>query len=316
MGKLNFGVFLPFYGYKTPPNPTRQLNTLKQIVLKCEKLGYDSVWIDDHLMYKNMPILEAWTTLSALAAQTSKIRLGTMVTCNPYRNPALLAKMTSTVDIISGGRLDVGIGAGVQKKEHNAYGIPFPKTATRIERLGESLEIMKKLWTEPAANFNGKHFKLKDAVCEPKPIQKPHPPLVVGGSGERLTLKVTAKYADRFDWGFISTLEEYQHKLLVLEQHCKEVGRPFEEIEKSCWPGYQVVIGEDQKSFQEQAEKLMPKGASLADFKKTNLAGTPEECRTKLEVYEDLGVTYFMLFFSDLPDFDNLELFAKTVINA
>ncbi|MCW4023653.1 MAG: TIGR03560 family F420-dependent LLM class oxidoreductase [Candidatus Bathyarchaeota archaeon] len=316
MGKLNFGVFLPFYGYKMPSNPAEQISTLKQIVLKCEKLGYDSVWIDDHLMYKNMPILEAWTTLSALATQTRKIRLGTMVTCNPYRNPALLAKMAATVDILSNGRLDVGIGAGVQKKEHNAYGITFPQTASRIERLGETLEIMKKLWTEQTANFSGKYYKLKNAVCEPKPLQKPHPPLVVGGSGEKLTLKVTAKYADRFDWGFIPTLEEYQHKLFVLERHCKEVGRNFEEIEKSCWPGYQVVIGEDQKSFKAHAEKLMQKGTSLEDFKKTNLAGTPEECREKLAVFEDLGVSYFMLFFSDLPDFANLELFAKTVIKA
>jgi alkanesulfonate monooxygenase SsuD/methylene tetrahydromethanopterin reductase-like flavin-dependent oxidoreductase (luciferase family) len=239
-----------------------------------------------------------------------------MVTCNPYRNPALLAKMAATVDILSGGRLDVGIGAGVQKQEHNSYGIPFPQTAARIERLGESLEVMKKLWTEPTANFKGKYYTLKDAICEPKPLQKPHPPLVVGGSGEKLTLKVTAKYADRFDWGFIPTLEEYTHKISVLESYCRAVGRDFAEIEKSCWPGYQVVMGEDQKSFQAQAERFMPEGVSLENFKKINLAGTPEECKEKLAVFEALGVSYFMLFFSDLPEFDNLELFAKTVIKA
>jgi F420-dependent oxidoreductase-like protein len=317
LSKPKFGVFIPFYGYKTQPgNPDERFRTLKEIVLSCEACGYDSVWIDDHLMFKSLPILESWTTLSALAAATSKVRLGTMVTCNSYRNPALLAKMAATVDVISGGRLELGMGAGIQKEEHNAYGIPFSKANVRIERLGESLEVIKKLWTEPTANYSGKHYRLRDAVCEPKPLQKPHPPLVVGGSGEKLTLKVTAKYADRFDWGFIPDLEVYKGKLDILESYCKAVGRSFREIEKSCWPGYQVVIAEDQKSFQQKAEKIMPEGASMENFKKINLAGKPEEIKEKIAVFSDLGVSYFMLFFSDLPSLDSVKLFAQTVINA
>jgi F420-dependent oxidoreductase-like protein len=316
LNKPKFGVFLPFYGYKTQSEkPDERFRTLKEIVLGCEKCGYDSFWIDDHLMFKSMPILESWTTLSTLAAATSKIRLGTMVTCNSYRNPALLAKMAATVDVISGGRLELGLGAGIQKEEHTAYGIPFPKANVRIERLGESLEIIKKLWTQQEANYLGKHYRLRNAVCEPKPIQKPHPPLNVGGSGEKLTMKVTAKYADRFDWGFIPDLEVYKRKLGVLERHCKAVGRSFGEIEKSCWPGCQVVIAENQKSFQEKAEKILPDGVSMENFRKINLAGTPDEIKEKISVFTDLGVSYFMLFFSDLPNLESLKLFAQSVVN-
>jgi F420-dependent oxidoreductase-like protein len=313
--KPKFGVFIPFYGYKTQSNnPNQRFNTLKEIVLGCQACGYDSVWIDDHLMFKTMPILESWTTLSALAASTNKIRLGTMVTCNPYRNPALLAKMAATVDAVSDGRLELGVGAGIQKEEHNAYGIPFPKAKVRIERLDESLEVIKKLWTQPVTNYLGKYYRLRDAVCEPKPLQKPHPPLVVGGSGEQLTLKVTAKHADRFDWGYIPDIEDYKRKLDVLENHCKAVGRDFGEIEKSSWPGYQVVIAEDRKSFREKAETIKPQEVSLENFKKINLAGTPEEIREKISVYAALGATYFMLYFSDLPCLDSVKLFAKTVM--
>jgi alkanesulfonate monooxygenase SsuD/methylene tetrahydromethanopterin reductase-like flavin-dependent oxidoreductase (luciferase family) len=129
-------------------------------------------------MLNNMPILECWTTLSALSQVTKTIRLGTMVTCNSFRNPALLAKMASTVDNVSNGRLDLGIGAGVQKNEHNAYGFPYHSSKVRIERLDEAVEIIRKLWTEEKTIYNGKHYTIKDAVCEPKPVQNPHPPII------------------------------------------------------------------------------------------------------------------------------------------
>ena len=131
MGKLKFGVFLPFYAFQAK-TPTERIDQLKNIVLECERLGYDAVWLDDHLMYNNWPILEPWTTLSALSALTSKIRLGTMVTCNPHRNPALLAKTAATLDVLSNGRLELGIGAGAQETEHLAYGYGFPKASVRI----------------------------------------------------------------------------------------------------------------------------------------------------------------------------------------
>ncbi len=148
--------------------------------------------------------------------------------------------MAATLDVLSGGRLEFGVGAGTQEAEHLAYGFGFPKPTVRIDRLAEALEVTRQLWTQKKANYNGKYYSLKDAVCEPKPLQKPYPPITVGGNGELLTKKATAPYADRFDWGFLPSLEEYKRKLEMLEQQCKSIGRNFKEIEKSCWPGGQV----------------------------------------------------------------------------
>ncbi len=290
--------------------------TLREIVLECEQLGYHSVWIDDHLMYGKNPVLECWTTLAALASVTTRMRLGTMVTSNGFRNSALLAKMVATVDVISGGRLEFGIGAGVQKQEHEAYGFPFPEVPVRVERLKESLEIIKKLWKESKATYKGKHFRIADAVCEPKPIQKPHPPITIGGCGEKHTLKVTAQYADRFDFGYLPTLDTYKHKLQVLENHCKVVHRNFQDIEKSCWPSGQILLSSSLKEAEKNLFKTKPAGVSLQDYKSYTFAGTPEECSTLLQPYIRLGVTHFMLFFGDLPDTDGLRLFAQTVAQA
>jgi F420-dependent oxidoreductase-like protein len=314
LGKLKFGIFLPFYAFQAK-TPAEHFEILKNIVLESEHLGYDSVWLDDHLMYNNWSILEPWTTLSALSQITNRIRLGTMVTCNAHRNPALLAKTAITLDILSNGRLEFGIGAGTQEKEHAAYGFDFLKPSIRIEQLDEALEVITRLWTQEKATYQGKYYSLKDAVCKPKPIQKPHPPIIVGGSGEKHALKVTAKYADRFDWGFLPSLDEYRHKLGVLENHCKNVGRDFCEIEKSCWPSGQILIARDHEELSQKISKLKPSNMNLVEFKKCTLAGTPDECKKHLQAYIDLGVTYFMLYFTDLPSLEGLRLFAKVVVS-
>ncbi len=312
MGKNKFGVFLPFYAFQAKAPNNQYYDQLKTIVLECEKLGYDAVWLDDHLMYNNWPILEPWTTLSALSSLTNKIRLGTMVSCNQHRNPALLAKTAATLDVISNGRLEFGIGAGCQEAEHLAYGFGFPKANVRVEGVGEALEVMTRLWTQEKATFQGKHYTLKDAVCEPKPLQKPHPPTTVGGSGEKM-LKVTAKYADRFDWGSLSSIDEYKRKLEILKEQCKIVGRDFGEIERSCWPGGQVLIAKGQRELNEMISTRKPTSLPLEEYRRGNLSGTPDECFEQLQVYVDLGVTYFMLSFVDLPSTNGLRLFAKAV---
>jgi len=312
LDEIKFGVFLPFYAFRK--QKTSLFNRLQDVVLECERLGYHSVLLDDHLMLNKMPILECWTTLSALSSATENIRLGIMVTCNSFRNPALLAKMAATVDNISNGRLELGIGAGVQKNEHNAYGFPFPSTKARIERMNEAVEIIKKLWTEEKASYNGKHYMIRDAVCEPKPVQKPYPPITIGGGGEKLTLMVTARHADRYDWGYLPSLELYTHKLKVLEKHCDAVGRSFNEIEKSCWPAGQISIGDDRKELEKKVSLWLPKGVILEDFMRTSFVGTPEDCIKQLRQYMNLGVTHFMLFFADLPDLRGLRLFAENVV--
>ena len=313
MGKLKFGIFLPFYAFQTK-NPNEYYELLKTIVLECERLGYDSIWLDDHLMYNNWPILEPWTALSALSALTSRIRLGTMVTCNAHRDPALLGKTVATLDVISNGRLEFGVGAGCQEAEHLAYGFGFLKASIRIENLGEALEVITRLWTQEKANYKGKHYTLRDAVCEPKPLQKPHPPITVGGGGEKLTMKITAKYADRFDWGSLSSVDEYKRKLGLLQEQCKVVGRDFGEIERSCWPGGQVLIAQNQRELEEMISLRKPSSLPMDEFRKSNLSGTPNECKKQLQVYVDLGVTYFMLYFSDLPNTNGLKLFSETVV--
>jgi F420-dependent oxidoreductase-like protein len=315
--KLKFGVFLPFYAYH--PEETQHsthFDFVRDIALECERLGYHSVWLDDHLMYKNSSILECWTALSALSAVTHRIRLGTMVTCNTFRNPALLAKMAATVDVISGGRLEFAIGAGVQEDEHIAYGLPFPKPSVRIGRLGEAVEIIKKLWTEKKVSHSGKHYSLSEAVCEPKPLQKPHPPITIAGAGEKLTMHIAAWQADRFDWGYLPSIAAYKHKLEILKRHCAEVGRDFEAIERSCWSGAQVFIAPDRKAVQRKLKLRKPANMSLEDFEKICLAGTPDECAQAIRAYADLGVTFFMLFFGDLPSVEGLRLFAETVAEA
>jgi F420-dependent oxidoreductase-like protein len=309
VNQIKFGIFLPFYAFKG----REQFDRVRDAVLECEQLGYDSVWLDDHLMFKKQPILESWTTLSALSTVTSKIRLGTMVLCNGFRNPAVLAKMAATLDVISNGRLEFGIGAGVQEDEHEAYGVPFHKPHNRISRLNESVEIMKKLWTQEKTSYTGKYYTTNGAVCEPKPVQKPHPPITIGGSGETLTLKVTAQHANRYDWGHVPSMDMYKHKLEVLENRCKAVGRDFKEIEKSCWLGGQIFIVSDQKELDKKVAQLKPENVSLEDFKKFNFVATPDDCLREIRRYTSLGVTYFMLFFGDLPSTGSLRLFAEKV---
>src|SRR5256886_3229841 len=176
--------------------------------------------------------LEGWTLLGALAARTERLRLGLMVTGNIYRHPAVLAKIGATVDVISHGRLDFGIGAGWNELECTMYGIELYTPGERLRRLGEACEVIKRLWTETVANFDGRYYHLKDARCEPKPVQKPHPPFVIGGGGEQLTLRIVAQYANI--WNFVGgSVDTFLHKIEVLEEHCAAVGRDPSEIERS-----------------------------------------------------------------------------------
>lgn len=202
---------------------------------RAEAAGFSSFWLMDHLVQIPLfgtldePLLEAWTTLAGLAAVTSRIRLGTLVTATSYRNPALLAKMAATVDVISGGRVILGIGAGWFRTEYAQYGFTFPeKPSTRIAQLNEAVQVIKTLWTQPRARFEGKYFQVQDAILEPKPLQKPHPPILIGGGGEKLTLRVAARHANAVNW--FGNPAVIHHKRAVLARHCAAVGRDVDEI--------------------------------------------------------------------------------------
>jgi F420-dependent oxidoreductase-like protein len=196
---------------------------------------FEHAWINDHFMPLGDnpagPCLESWTLLAVLAAQTRRLRVGVMVTGNTYRHPAVLAKMAATVDIVAHGRLNFGIGTGWSEKEHRTYGIPLPPPGERIRRLAEACEMIQRLWTEPVVSFEGRYYQLSEAHCEPKPIQKPYPPFVIGGDGEQ-TLRVVARYADIWDCS-VASPEEYRHKSLVLDSHCAAIGRDPATIERS-----------------------------------------------------------------------------------
>lgn len=196
---------------------------------------FEHAWLNDHFMDLNStptgPYLESWTLLTALAAQTRRLRVGVMVTDNTYRHPAILAKMAATVDVISHGRLNFGIGTGWSERQHLVYGIPLPPPGERIRRLGEACELIRRLWTEPMVNFEGRYYQLSEAPCDPKPMQRPSPLFVIGGEGEQ-TLKVIAQYADIWDCS-IDSPEAYRQKSMLLENYCTAIGRDPATIERS-----------------------------------------------------------------------------------
>ena len=225
------------FGIKTAPQNTTYEDMLRVWQEADEIPTIEHAWLFDHFMPigsydPSGPCLEGWSLLAAFAALTKRLRLGLMVTGNTYRHPAVLANIGATIDVISHGRLDFGIGAGWNELEHTAYGIPLYKPGERIRRLGEACEVVKLLWTETSANFDGKYYQLKDAHCEPKPVQKPYPPFVIGGSGEQLTLRIVAQYADI--WNFVGgSVEDLLHKMAVLDEHCAAIGRDPATIERS-----------------------------------------------------------------------------------
>lgn len=309
--RVKFGVFLPFYAFGFKCERYRSFELLREIVLECERLGYHSVWIDDHLMYGDNPVLECWTTLSALSTVTRRIKLGTMVMCNSFRNPAVLAKMAATLDVISGGRVELGLGAGAQKEEHVAYGLDFPSLRIRIEQLDEGVEIIKKLWMEHEATFHGRHYRVEKAICQPKPVQKPHPPIIIGGHSDSI-LKVMAKHADRFDWG-PQPMEKYSLLMQALEKHCRTVGRDPSGIEKACWLGGTIYMAEDEKQLEGNIPVWKPPGMPTEAFKRQNMLATPRDMMEEIQKYLDLDVKFFMLYFGDLPGKSSLRIFAEKV---
>jgi len=246
------------FGIKTSPQHTTYDDMLT-VWKEADAIdAIDHAWLFDHFAPiagdVSGPCLEGWTVLASFAAETERLRLGLMVTGNTYRHPAVLAKIAATVDVISNGRLDFGIGAGWNVYEHESMGIPLYKPGERIRRFGEACEIVKRLFTEPTVDFDGRYYQLKEARSEPKPVQKPYPPFVIGGGGEQLTLRIVAQYADIWNYSG-SNLEEFTHKVGVLKEHCAQVGRDPDEIVLSLQTRPQMdnlaATVEEIKRFQE-----------------------------------------------------------------
>ncbi|HUG07017.1 MAG TPA: TIGR03560 family F420-dependent LLM class oxidoreductase [Candidatus Limnocylindria bacterium] len=229
---------------------------LRDFAREAERVGVESFWVSDHFFGGSVGVpdrdcLEAWTLLAALARDTTRIRLGVLVAAAQYRNPALLAKIVAGVDQMSGGRVEFGIGAGWKEEEYRAYGYEFPSAAERVEQLKDTLEICRRLWTTDRATYHGKHYRVEDAVCAPKPVQRPHPPIWVGGSGPRV-MRLAARYADGFDLGRRGpggaplSAEEMAAALAEVQQVCEDARRE-RPISLSHWVGAELGGGEESK---------------------------------------------------------------------
>jgi len=280
-----------------------------------DRLGYDSAWVFDHFIPirgdVEGPCLECWTLLSALAVQTARLRVGTLVAGNTYRHPAVLANMAATVDVVTGGRLEFGIGAGWYQKEHEAYGVPFYTTGQRIRMLDEAIQVIKLLWTEHAPTFPGKYYQLKEALAEPKPVQKPRPPIWVGGQGEQLTLRVVARQADGWNT-FLMPWTEYRRKLDALERHCLTERRDPATVERSLAGA--LVIG-DPKVLAGRADAIARnRGFPPDQLRERMFYGSPQEVAEQINTWAERGVSHF-LFSTGAPyDYDAFSLFAQEVI--
>jgi F420-dependent oxidoreductase-like protein len=282
---------------------------------RAEDLGYDWASVFDHFLPifsdPEGPCFDGLTLLSAMAAHTSRIRCGILVVGNTYRHPAVLANIATTIDHVSAGRLELGVGAAWYELEHQQYGIDFPPVGRRIRMLGESLEILKSMWTEHRTTFDGRYYSLIDALCEPKPIQQPHPPLWVGGGGEKLTLRVVAESADGWNT-FLMPMDDYKRKLDALAGHCEAVGRDPGDIRKSLV--VQTYVREDDTKLKEGRERLAARFGSEADALRAVVVGTPEQVAERLLLYAEAGVGDFLV--GARPpgtDLETLELVATKV---
>ncbi|MDQ3853936.1 MAG: TIGR03560 family F420-dependent LLM class oxidoreductase, partial [Thermoproteota archaeon] len=315
---MQFGLQHPNYNFDYDGRDASQIiDSLRTLATKAENLGFDSFWVMDHFHQISVvgnredPMLEGWTIISVLAGVTSKIKLGTLVTGIIYRHPSVLAKMGATLDVLSKGRLFMGIGAAWNQEESFAYGIPFPSNKERLLRLVEAIQIIRKMWTqeEPAATFNGKYYQINNAYCSPKPIQKPSPPIMVGGSGERYTLKIIAKYADACN--LFGSAETIKRKLSVLREHCKSVGRDYDSILKTKL-GF-IVIDNDKKMVEKRVEQIS-KGIPEERVREFIIHGTPEDVLNQIESLEEVGVQYLIADLEPYRELEALEIFGNSIV--
>jgi F420-dependent oxidoreductase-like protein len=305
---MKFGIHSPSWLYGA--DPYEMFEGLKRKAQRAEELGYAWFSVMDHLIQipgvgePDEPFMEGWTVLAALAAVTSKIRLGTLVSSVAYRNPALLAKMAAGVDIISRGRLTFGFGAGWYYQEYGQYGYVFPeKPAIRIRQMEEAIRLIKTMWTEPRATFHGKYFHVEDALLEPKPVQKPHPPILIGGGGEQLTLRALARVGDACN--FFGGPDEVKHKFDVLRVHCEKEGRDFDSIERTNLAP--MILARDEAALKTKRERLgVP--AQVRGF-----AVTVSQAIDVLGKYQEAGTQLLITSFYHNEQ-DSMELLASDVM--
>jgi F420-dependent oxidoreductase-like protein len=319
---LRFGLLVPqgwILDLVDIEDPVEQFETMVGVTRRAEALGFDSVWLFDHFHTYHRPVLEttfeAWTSTAALARETSRIRIGQMVTANSYRNPALLAKMASTVDVMSHGRLDFGIGAGWYEHEYRAYGYDFPPVATRLRMLDEALQVIGALWRDPLATFEGEFYRVAGAINEPKGVQQPHPPVWVGGSGERVTLRLAATYGDATNFGgHLDDIGWFRHKLEVVRRHCEAIGRDPDELIRSTNVETTLVRAGDDP---ELLTRRYRRDDTLDEYRRHAVVGGRQEIIDTYAALIDVGIDCIVI--ADVPGLatgDVLEALAADVLPA
>lgn len=322
---MRFGAFIP-QGWRLdlagiPAD--RHWPKMTEVAQTIERLGFESLWVYDHFHTVPVPAqeatYEAWTLMAALATVTTEVRLGQMCTCNSYRPPSYLAKVAANIDVISGGRVEMGIGAGWYEHEYLGYGYEFPKASVRIGMLREGVEIMRSMWTEDIANYEGSYYQLKGAINQPKPVQQPHIPLWIAGGGEKLTLNVAARYADYTNYG--QSLDEFVHKSEILAGHCREVGTDFDRIVRS--KNFNVVCAETENEVEDRIGWIRDHYSAFVEPTRLDrmeslfrdMAGTPEQLVEKLHTWSAVGMDYAIVYFAEVAyDAGGLELFASQVM--
>jgi len=306
-----FGYHLPSYTH-----PDTKAETLFDRVVEqakaAEEAGFGLVTVMDHLYQiggvgqVDEPMLEGWLTLAALARETKRVRLGTLVTGVTYRNPALLAKQVTTLDTISGGRAVLGLGAAWNDAEHEGYGYEFPPVGERMDRLDEALAIIKLMFTEDRPSFHGEHYQIERALNVPRPVHPGGPPILVGGGGEQRTLRLVARYADYYNI-FNATPDEVRHKYAVLAERCREIGRDYGQIVKTCHAT--ILIGRDEADVAVKRERHRW-------FLGNPLIGTPAQVAEGVRAYQAAGAEYFIFNLQDAHLIEPLYLMAEQVIPA
>lgn len=310
---MKFGLQHPSFSFDGVDS--QMVDSLKAILNEAEGANFDSFWVMDHFHQirgvgqPREPMLEGWTTLAVVAGFTNRIKLGTLVTGNVYRHPAILAKIGATLDVLSKGRLFMGIGAAWNQEESAAYGVPFPSTKERLRRLEEAVQIIRGMWTQERTSFNGQYYRIREAYCNPKPIQKPHPPIMVGGGGERETLRIVAKYADACN--IFGSVDTVRRKLDILREHCRSVGRDYDTIVKTKL-GH-IIIDSEKQSLEQAVAKRFGNVPEQARNEMVTF-GQPEDIRRQIEAFRDAGIEYFICNFEPDHELEAIRLFADEVV--
>jgi len=282
-----------------------------------EELGYDHVWVYDHVetVPRREPthVFEAFTMLAALSQLTSRVGLGQLVTCSSYRNAGLLAKEAACIDVFSNGRLILGLGAGWFDEEYRSYGYEFMAAGDRLTALEETVSAVRRLWSEETVTLPGRHVRLRDAYCDPKPVQQ-LPPILIGGGGERVNLRIAARHADATNWQV--GVEAFRRKSDLLERYCEEIGRPFAEISRTHGPDCRIFDTEhDLRRWCDEDEGgHLWKRQAPDDYIRENLVGTVEQVAEKTQAFVDAGAREFILWLRDYPSDDTLRRFIGEVV--